>query len=365
MVEPMVGSSMSSNREVEFIYILESWNEIGTKNFSGHVVVVPYSTLGHTNPLLQFAKNLASKGCLVSFVSLHYDHTRIERATQYLNRLNLAVPGLVRLEWIPDEIPPDVPIDHHINDVLFYHMDHTMTGHGLESLLLSFKASANPVSCVVYDSFLPWVPKIALKRGVPHAFFWTQSASVFSLYHHFKTVEKWDGERNLPETFDFPCLGKFNITDLPAIFHPVQDCKRRGVPDFFVDMDSITNASWMLINSFDELERRVLEHLSRLVRVPILTVASSIPSAFLGVNPEDRRVGAGADPWEGPEFIGHHDLNPLLPPGFLERIEERGLVVEWCVQLEVLSHPSVGVFVSHCGWNSTLDALGSGVPTLT
>ncbi|GLJ07449.1 hypothetical protein SUGI_0067400 [Cryptomeria japonica] len=390
---------------------LEMENEIGRKKFSGHVVVVPYSTLGHTNPMLQFAKNLASKGLLVSFVSLHYDHTRIEKAREYLNRLNLAVPGLVQLEWIPDEIPPEVPIDHHINDFLFYHMHRTMTGHGLESLLLRFNASANPVSCVVYDSFLPWVPKIAAKLSVPHAFFWTQSASVFSLYHHFKTVEKWDGERNLPENLDFPCLGEFKIADLPSSFHHAT-----GVPDFFRDLDSVTDASWVLVNSFDELECRVLEYLSRLVRGPILTVGPSIPSAFLdGGNPEDTRVGAGADPWEEPECVskwldskpplsvvyvsfgsitsispnqiceiaeglersqhsflwvirppqGHHDLNALLPQGFLGKIEGRGLVVEWCVQLEVLSHPSVGVFMSHCGWNSTLHALSSGIPMLT
>ncbi|XP_057848496.2 mogroside IE synthase isoform X1 [Cryptomeria japonica] len=390
---------------------LEMENEIGRKKFSGHVVVVPYSTLGHTNPMLQFAKNLASKGLLVSFVSLHYDHTRIEKAREYLNRLSLAVPGLVRLEWIPDEIPPEVPIDRHINDFLFYHMHHTMTGHGLESLLLRFNASANPVSCVVYDSFLPWVPKIAAKLSVPHAFFWTQSASVFSLYHHFKTVEKWHGEGNFPESFNVPCLGEFNIRDLPSKFHRVG-----GALDFFGDLDYVTDASWVLINSFDELEHRVLDYLSRLVRAPILTVGPSIPSAFLeGGNPEDKQVGEGSEPWEVPEFIskwldskpplsviyvsfgsitsispnqireiaeglersqqsflwvirppkGHQDLNPLLPPGFLERIQERGLMVEWCVQLEVLSHPSMGVFMSHCGWNSTLDALSSGVPMLT
>ncbi|GLJ07452.1 hypothetical protein SUGI_0067430 [Cryptomeria japonica] len=390
---------------------LEMENEIGSKKFSGHVVMVPYSTLGHTNPMLQFAKNLASKGFLVSFVSLHYDHTRIEKAREYLHRISRNGPGLVQLEWIPDEIPPDVPIDHHIDNFLFYHMHHTMTGHGLESLLLRFNASTSPVSCVVYDSFLSWVPKIALKLGIPHAFFWTQSASVFSIYHHFKTVEKWDGERNLPVNFDFPCLGEFNIADLPSPFHHA-----RGVPDFFGDLDSVTNASCVLVNSFNKLECRVLEFLSRLLRMPILTVGPSIPSAFLeGGNPEDKRVGAGADPWEDPEYIskwldkkpplsvvyvsfgsitsispnqicelaeglersqhnflwvirppkGHQDLNPLLPAGFVERIENRGLVVEWCVQLEVLSHPSVGVFMSHCGWNSTLDALSSGVPMLT
>ena len=54
-----------------------------------------------------------------------------------------------------------------------------------------------------------------------------------------------------------------------------------------------------------------------------------------------------------------------LPKKFFDETQDRGLVVDWCPQEQVLAHPSIGVFLTHCGWNSILECVcGGGLPVI-
>lgn len=375
---------------------------------SAHVIVLPFPQAGHTNPMLQFSKDLASQGVRVTFVNFAIDHQRMLKADKALQSWGIRL----QFESIPDHLPPGMNM---VSDILyiFRHLQQKQ-GSDLEDLIHRLNATGPPVTWIVYDPFMPWVAQVSANLNIPRAVFYTQSATVGAIYHHFKYVEEWDNrEQDSKEVVVIRDLGEMRTPDLPSTFFP----PLVGVGSLDSNLrfvESFDGASWVILNTFDELEGKAINYLRVAASVRVCTVGPLLPSAFLDKrNVEDAEFGGS--PWEeeteecmewldskppnsvvyvsfgsvaeistqqmeeigrGLQGSGQNFLWAIRPAagqttaweafgeGFRDEIGDRGLIVKWSPQVRVLSHPSVGAFMSHCGWNSTLEAVSSGVPLL-
>ncbi|KAB1200272.1 UDP-glycosyltransferase 76F1 [Morella rubra] len=65
-----------------------------------------------------------------------------------------------------------------------------------------------------------------------------------------------------------------------------------------------------------------------------------------------------------PDSIVGADGDYDIPVELKEGTKERGFLVDWAPQEDVLGHQAVGAYFTHCGWNSTLEAIVAGVPMI-
>ncbi|PIN04100.1 hypothetical protein CDL12_23374 [Handroanthus impetiginosus] len=144
--------------------------------------------------------------------------------------------------------------------------------------------------------------------------------------------------------------------------------------------------NWLICNSSYDLEPGVFSLYQNIVPIGPLLVKNRLGKSltifdqeqfeelalgleltnrpFLWVVRQDITSGTGMKAYHQTIHLSHSDIDIIYPKGFKERVEKSGQRVRWAPQEEVLSHPSIALFISHCGWNSTIEGVSNGVPFL-
>ncbi|XP_021290116.1 UDP-glycosyltransferase 74E2-like [Herrania umbratica] len=341
---------------------------------------------GHINPMLQFAKRLASKGLKVTFITTK----PMQSPSTSISIQTIEFPEGEKANGAEE----------------FAHLYKTLVSERLANLIDHLNSSSSdPPKALVYDSFLPWALDVAKQFGLHGASFFTQSWSNSSIYYHLNqgTLKVPLEENAVVSLPSMPVLG---INDLPSFVSDTGSYP--GLLKMVIDrFSNFQEADWLFCNTFKELEHEVINWMAS--KWPIKTVGPTIPSMYL-----DKRLKDDNDyglhlfkpdsdlciKWldsketDSVVYVSFGSLAGLteeqmlelslglkrsdryflwvvreaeqnkLPSNFIEETSERGLVVSWCPQLDVLAHRAVGCFVTHCGWNSTLEALSLGVPMI-
>ncbi|KAJ4906507.1 UDP-glycosyltransferase 74F2 [Raphanus sativus] len=356
------------------------------ENKRGHVLAVPYPVQGHITPIRQFCKRLISKGL----------KTTLTLTTFIFNSIKPDPSGPVSIATISDGyddhgFDPSGSIHDYLQNLK------TFGSKTIADIIRKHQTSDNPITCIVYDAFMPWALDVAREFGLAAAPFFTQSCAVNYVYY-LSYINH--GISKLPIK-DLPFL---EFQDLPSFLSAPG-----SYPAYFeMVLQQFTNfekADFVLVNTFQELELHEKELLSKVCNV--LTIGPTIPSMYLDqriksdtdydLNLFDSKDSAFCTTWLNTKpqgsvvYVAFGSIAKLnnvqmeelasavsnfsflwvvrdseeakLPSGFLETLDkDKCLVLKWSPQLEVLSNKAIGCFLTHCGWNSTMEALTFGVP---
>ncbi|KAK6913341.1 UDP-glucuronosyl/UDP-glucosyltransferase [Dillenia turbinata] len=365
-----------------------------------HVVVIPYPAQGHVIPMMEISQCLVMKGFKVTFVNTEFNHNRVMKALKEEDKIK----GKINLVSMPDGLEPWQ--DRNELGQLSLAIFSTMP-RKLEELIMKINESdRDKVTCVLADGSMGWAIEVAAKMGIKRVAFWPASAAHLACGFCIPKLME-DGIINEngtpvkgemiqlsptmppinPANFVWPCIGDLNT--------------QRIVFEVMVKNNNAAKlVDWLICNTSYDFEPAALSLAPEILPIGPLLASNRLgnpsgyfwpenstclkwldqqpPSSVIYVafgsftvfdSIQFQELALGLELSNRPFlWVARNDItngsNDPYPEGFLDRVANHGQIVGWAPQQSVLLHPSIGCFLSHCGWNSTMEGVSNGVPIL-
>ncbi|KAH1151841.1 hypothetical protein GYH30_045378 [Glycine max] len=374
------------------------------------IVLYPNVLRGHLVSMVELGKLILTHHPSLSITILILTPTTTSSTTsvscnsnaRYIATVTATTPAITFHHAPFATLPPSTPsLPSHILSI-------ELTRHSTQNLAVALQtlAKASNLKALVIDFMNFNDPKALtenLNNNVPTYFYFASCASFLSLLLRLPTIHQTvtrEKVKDQPLQIRIPGLPTISTDDFP---NEAKDPSSESYQSLLQVAENMRCSVGIIANTFEALEEKPIRALCEDGTLPPLFFIGPLISApyeedkgclsWLDSQPSQsvvllsfgslgrfsraqlKEIAIGLEKSEqrflwvvrsrldDADSMEELSLDELMPEGFLERTKEKGLIMRnWAPQVQLLSHDSVGGFVTHCGWNSVLEAVCEGVP---
>ncbi|XP_062105904.1 cyanidin 3-O-galactoside 2''-O-xylosyltransferase FGGT1-like [Humulus lupulus] len=358
-----------------------------------HIAMYPWFAFGHINPYIQLSNKLAQKGHTISFMIPPKTKSKVEHLNRYPDLITFYPITIPHVDGLPSGAETTNDVSSSSISLIMTAMDRTE--NDIELLLRQLKPHF-----ILFD-FAYWIPKLARRLGIKSMYYSVVSPAQAAYNVSPTTNHNLKGKQVTETDLMQPPPG-YPDSSIHLHFHEARDSlfvrnvKHDGsillYDRLFI---GLTDCDVIGYRACREIDGPFADYLEKEFGKPLLLSGPLIPDTpsyslehkwvdFLGQFTPGSVIYCGfgsevilsKDRFQelllGLELSGLPFLAALrtplevgsieeaLPEGFKERIGGKGVVYGgWIQQPQILKHPSIGCFVTHCGWASLIEALAN------